>query len=305
MPSSRYAVFVDAGYLLAAGGWSTVGTWRRAEIVVTYQGLIEQLLHRAATALPTKELLRGYWYDAAPGRQASSEQLRVAELPDVKVRIGNLTSRGEQKGVDGLILGDLIELSGARAIDTAILVAGDGDLVEAVIQAQRQGVRVVLWGVSGTPQATVSPDLRREADRYEPLQPSELEPHFALRPPAREPVRFESDVTDELSGASPGVPAGGAPAPSASLSVDSPPVYVTVDTDEALAIGRDFGTRWRFRVSGPEIDRVRGDRPMVPGLVDAQLIRHALEALELARGTRLAPETLRDLRDGFWHVIIE
>ena len=39
----RFGVFVDAGYLLAAGGWATVGTWKRDESVVRLPDLVAWL----------------------------------------------------------------------------------------------------------------------------------------------------------------------------------------------------------------------------------------------------------------------
>jgi uncharacterized LabA/DUF88 family protein len=53
-------------------------------------------------------------------------------MPDVKIRLGYINGAGQQKGVDSLIVTDLIELARNQAISDAYLVSGDGDLRVAV-----------------------------------------------------------------------------------------------------------------------------------------------------------------------------
>jgi hypothetical protein len=235
----RYAIFVDAGYLLSGGGWATVASWRRGDLVVEYEDLIGFLCARAANACEGKELLRVYWYDAGPSRQPDEVQLRIGDLPDTKLRMGHLTSRGGQKGVDGLILADLMELARLRAIETAVLIAGDGDLLEAVTQAQRHGVRVLLWGVTDTPQPTVSPDLRREADRFEPLRAEELAMFFGARA-----------VTQPVAVPIP------AEAQKAVAATDALPVYAALSPEEACEFGRQI-RHWLAQPSCRERRRKR------------------------------------------------
>jgi hypothetical protein len=285
----RYAILVDAGYLLGAGGWATTGTPRRGDLAVDHANLVAMLTRRGVKACPGKELLRLYWYDAGPSRQPNADQLRIAELADTKLRMGHLTTRGEQKGVDGLILSDLMELARVGAIHTAVLVAGDGDLVEAVSQSQRAGVRVVLWGIVDTPQSTVSPDLRREADRYDPLTRGELDPFFS-----RIPIQPEVTEVTEVARTEARVP---------EPTSDSLPVYVALSPDDALSLGRDFARRWKLRITSSELERAVAQRPSVPSDADAQLIRFAIVESDLPGGTRLAAETLRELRDGFWEIV--
>jgi hypothetical protein len=74
-------------------------------------------------------MLRVYWYDGAPDAIPLSDHLAIAKLTNVKLRLGRLT-RGEQKGVDWLIIRDLMTLARERAIATALLVSGDEDLRE-------------------------------------------------------------------------------------------------------------------------------------------------------------------------------
>ncbi|MCX6520926.1 MAG: NYN domain-containing protein [Actinobacteria bacterium] len=276
----RFAVFVDAGYLLAAGGWAVTGSPRRSDSIARSTALVAWLQARSQAALPERELLRLYWYDAAPNRQATTDQLVIAELPDTKLRLGHLTSQGTQKGVDALLLSDLTTLSRERSIDTAILIAGDGDFAEAVNQSQQHGTRLLLWAID-TPQNTVSPVLRHEADRVELIGSAELVEYFTAAPP--KPVRVPEPVT---------------PRPAA--ATNDLPVYATLVTDEALRIGRAFADRWSAQVTDGDRSAVMAGEPRVPGEIDYRLIRFALEEANLSGDTRLAPDALRTIREGFW-----
>ena len=88
-----------------------------------------------------------YWYDAARDRVPTVEQRQIAALPHVKVRLGNLNSAGQQKGVDAQLREDLEVLARHRAVTDVVLIAGDEDMVPAVEAAQAYGVRVHVWGV--------------------------------------------------------------------------------------------------------------------------------------------------------------
>lgn len=86
-------------------------------------------------------------------------------MPDVKFRAGIVNSAGQQKGVDSLMVTDLIELARNNPIADAVLLSGDGDLRIAVQTAQSFGVRVHLVGIEPRPgYPSRSPDLFQEAD---------------------------------------------------------------------------------------------------------------------------------------------
>jgi hypothetical protein len=99
-------------------------------------------------------------------------------MPQVKLRLGNLNARGQQKGVDAQIRADMEALARHRAITDAVLVAGDEDMVPAVEAAQAYGVRVHLWGIEppyGTNQAE---RLVWESDTVEILDAAFVRPYF-------------------------------------------------------------------------------------------------------------------------------
>src|SRR6476620_3045370 len=175
---ARYAIMVDVGYIYAAAGELLFSSSSRREYRVDTDKLI-QALTRQADSQVRGELLRVYWYDAARDRVPTIDQRVIAQMPWVKLRLGNLNARGQQKGVDAQIRADMEALARHRAITDAILVAGDEDMVPAVEAAQTFGVRIHLWGVEppyGTNQAE---RLVWESDTVEELCADFLRPYFS------------------------------------------------------------------------------------------------------------------------------
>src|SRR5437667_5049505 len=175
---ARYAVIVDVGYIYAAAGELLFNTSSRREFRVDADKLIGALT-RHADGLVRGELLRVYWYDAARDRVPTIDQRVIAQMAWVKLRLGNLNARGQQKGVDAQIRADMEALARHRAVTDAVLVAGDEDMVPAVEAAQAYGVRVHLWGIEppyGTNQAE---RLVWESDTVEVLDRPFLKPYFS------------------------------------------------------------------------------------------------------------------------------
>jgi len=161
----RVAVLVDAGYFFAAGSAliSTSGKQRREAIVFDENAAIDALRSMAKT-LAGLPLLRIYWYDGASRRTGpTAEHVRLAHCNDIKVRLGFLNAKGQQKGVDSLIVTDLVELARNRAVSDVVLMSGDEDVRIGVQLAQSFGVRVHLLGIEPS-TGTQSADLRQEAD---------------------------------------------------------------------------------------------------------------------------------------------
>src|SRR5579862_758541 len=195
---ARYAVMVDVGYIYAAAGELLFGTSSRRDFRVDAVGLISSIT-KHADELFRGELLRVYWYDAARDRVPTIDQRVVAQMARVKLRLGNLNARGQQKGVDAQIRADMEALARHRAITDAILVAGDEDMVPAVEAAQAYGVRVHLWGVEppyGTNQAE---RLVWESDTVEVLDAGFMRPYFTATPA----VEAEAEETETAASAVP------------------------------------------------------------------------------------------------------
>lgn len=102
--------------------------------------------------------LRTYYYDCLPYQSdppTTEERERYSRkskwldrlllLPRFEVRLGRLSPRFEQKGVDILFSVDLVRMSWARQIDRAVLITGDSDFIPAVNAAKETGVIVELY----------------------------------------------------------------------------------------------------------------------------------------------------------------
>lgn len=186
----RVAIFVDAGYLFAQGSTVLSGGSKkpRTEVALSPKAVIEELIEFARGRAQSCGLLRIYWYDGTvAGSKPTSEQSLIANLDDVKLRLGFINSHGQQKGVDSLIVTDLIELSRLRAISDAILLAGDEDLRVGVQIAQNYGVRIHLLGIVPS-SGSQSKQLRWEADTTSEWDKLKVEKFLSLRTPASQPA---------------------------------------------------------------------------------------------------------------------
>lgn len=161
----RVAVFVDAGYLFAQGSVAISGQKEpRESIILDATAAVTNLKELAGSRAPSCELLRIYWYDGARfGSGLTTDHATLAHLDDVKLRLGFVNNHGQQKGVDSLIVTDLIELARLKSITDAILLSGDEDVRVGVQIAQNYGVRVHLIGIHPS-RGSQSRQLQQEAD---------------------------------------------------------------------------------------------------------------------------------------------
>ncbi|MFI0353746.1 NYN domain-containing protein [Actinomadura sp. 9N407] len=326
---ARYAVFVDAGYLYAASGALLLGCGSRREYRVAAEKLIKALTTHADDQL-VGELLRLYWFDAAPKRQPTVDQRVIANLPLVKLRLGNLNAQGQQKGVDAQLRADLEALARHRAITDAVLLAGDEDMLPAVEAAQRYGVRVHLWGVEPTHGSNQAEWLVWESDTVEVLPADFLRPYFTkakvlpvstTTTPVRDPVApartSVPSPSQVFAGRTPavkpapaaarpgGVPAGtGVPVPAATVTAPTNSHAAPLadgklgpDRDHMLEIGEHVAQKWLFERGRDNIrDLLPG--PILPPVIDKELLIEAEK--ELGGSLRPYQEARTWLRDGFW-----
>lgn len=159
------AVFVDAGYLFAAGSALIWGEKQpRHLLTLDLQNTLAALQSCATGVEPNARLLRIYWYDGiSVNRGPSPEQTALGQAPNIKLRLGFVNSQGQQKGVDSLIVTDLIDLARNNAISDALILAGDEDLRVGVQVAQTYGVRIHLLGITPS-RGNQSPTLLQESD---------------------------------------------------------------------------------------------------------------------------------------------
>lgn len=171
----RVAIFIDAGYFWGQLSQIVFGEPRnREDIQLKYEEMRESLLRQVEQQFPNFSLLRIYWYDALGMNDLPSRQHKhLGRLDDVKMRYGTRNTYGKQKGVDGLLMADLILLAQNKAITSAVIVSGDADLIPGVTTAQMLGVRVHRMEING--QDASSPALCEEVDRNSEWPLSEIE----------------------------------------------------------------------------------------------------------------------------------
>ncbi|HYW08003.1 MAG TPA: NYN domain-containing protein [Longimicrobium sp.] len=158
----RVAVFVDAGYLFAQGSKLLTGSKLTRGQLQLNEVAVTEALDSFARRVADQPLLRIYWYDGTSAGP-SAQHLALAYLDRVKLRLGMVNRSGQQKGVDSLIVTDMISLARNRAISDAVLLSGDEDMRVGVQQAQEFGVRVHLLGIAPA-RSNQSGFLVQEAD---------------------------------------------------------------------------------------------------------------------------------------------
>lgn len=261
---STHAIFVDAGYVYASAGLLVAGTEDRRAFDLDAEGLIDAFIDKARSIFADSRLLRVYWYDGARRRIHTPEQQVIAELPDVKVRLGNLNADNQQKGVDSLIRSDLESLARHRAISDAALVGGDEDLVPAVEAAQGYGARVHLWGIEGADGRNQAEPLLWEVDSRRTFDLDFCRPYVTRKPV----TTYENE---------------GTPPPS---------------RDEVRFVGAQIAANWLGERGRAELAGLLPGHPFLPGPVDQDLLMDAERLLQ--RSLRGHAVLRRALRDGFW-----
>jgi uncharacterized LabA/DUF88 family protein len=303
---SRYAIMIDVGYIYASAGELLFSATTRREYKVDADKLIQALADHAEEQV-RGELLRLYWYDAARDRVPTIHQRVIAQMPRVKLRLGNLNARGQQKGVDAQIRADMEALARHRAITDAVLVAGDEDMVPAVEAAQAYGVRVHLWGVEppyGTNQAE---RLVWESDTVQVLERSFIEPFFS-RPQVAESAAAPSGHQSRSGHPLPARPNPAAvfgdrhfPRPAAKPS--QPPVTVHTganlgpERERVEEAGEHVAHKW-IQTRGEDNIRDLLPGPILPPVIDKELLVDAEK--ELGLSLRSYQEAREWLRDAFW-----
>lgn len=267
---ATHAVFVDAGYVYAAAGRLVAGTEDRRAFELDAEAIIEAFIDKARALFPDSRLLRVYWYDGARRRIHTPEQERIAELPDVKVRLGNLNASRQQKGVDSLIRSDLENLARHRAISDAVLIGGDEDLVSAVEAAQGYGARVHLWGIEADTGRNQADPLLWEVDSQRTFDLDFCKPYITRR-------------------AAPAYGAGG----------DLPAGPGIVPTREDVHfVGARVAAQWLATRGRETLAELLPGHPYLPPAYDQELLVEAEGMLNIS--LRGHADLRRVLRDGFW-----
>jgi uncharacterized LabA/DUF88 family protein len=273
----KRCLFIDAGYLFKQGSKTLSGeALGRHEVSLDSASFVNELCDWIQLIYPDDIHFRTYWYDGAKQGIPTSSQLAVAELKYVKLRLGRINASGQQKGVDTLIVRDLMVLSQEHSIGRAVVLSGDDDLREGIEYAQDRGVSVSVAGIDSARGTSQSVELTREADE-KLLIPIELvKKHLSRIEPL---TKASTAVTTKAQGEESGL---------------------RLDLDRFIKCAQDFATRWINRADGVQIATLRNKRPSVPSDIDGELLRFVV------RGTNcgtIDPLTRKQLRMAFWEVV--
>lgn len=298
------ALFIDAGYLYGAGSdiLASKVLPRKRLSLVDPEGFIKRLLERVQSVWDGESLriLRAYWYDGAALGLPTAEQSAIGDLPKVKLRLGRI-SAGGQKGVDGLIILDLITLARNGAAGVAIILSGDEDLRETVAHAQSFGTTVVVVGFPPSGRQRQSVLLLREADHVVLLDAGDIADYLHVVEVAA-PSPSAGDVDAPAAG-------GDVEATTSMEEVLTPPVIEA--GERLLEVCEEIVGDQRFSTSSGLVMNAKGgyslsrhvDRVLIAKLVeltgtfpvDTELIRRARRLcvrLATGDGSKLSPGEL-------------
>lgn len=263
----RVAVFVDAGYLFAQGAALLTGQKRQRGDLTLDSAKVVEALSNFAEQTAGMPLLRIYWYDGT-SIGPTAQHITLAHKPAVKVRLGFVNRAGEQKGVDSLIITDMISLARNHAMTDAVLLSGDEDLRVGVQQAQEFGVRVHLLGIKPS-RGSQSLFLLQEADSCHEWAEGDVQAFLAHTPRESEPA-----------------PIAGPTKATTSLAPGEPPPYDSVAAESAKAVAAE---------SLPAVIAGYKTSAQIPREFDSKLLAKARKLV----GRDLEPKEKKDLRMRF------
>ncbi|SDS56598.1 NYN domain-containing protein [Microlunatus soli] len=314
----RCAIFVDAGFLLGAGGTRVSGTSLRSATTVEVGPLITAIVEQVAADCGL-DPLRIYWYDATPDAAFTPQHKQIALLPDVKVRLGRIGVSGSQKGVDLRLALDLIGVARNRAACTAYLLTGDDDLTEAIEAAQDLGMKVKLVGIEDADHRlgvmSVAEQLALQVDGLLRLPTSLISEHFhptrsaAPTPATVGPGAVSRPDPSVLARSHPITPAAGrtngnGQTPDGSGSTDTSAIAqrTTVVTAELLQaadeVGRIVAEKLFETTTEAQLEEIKSDEPVLPRHLDVVLLKDCASRIG-EPSTDLQP-IRRTLRSAFW-----
>ncbi|MFC6706170.1 NYN domain-containing protein [Flexivirga alba] len=324
MSQSYCALYVDAGYLLAAAATRITGTSLRAGIEVAHAELIEGLVRQVCedSGMP---LLRTQWYDAARFNSMTEQQKHISALPRVKLRLGRMAQDGTQKGVDLRLGLDIVNHARHGRVDRLYLVTGDDDLTEAVDEAQNLGAQVIVLAVpnaDGKPHG-VSTHLRQVADDVLLVDEAGLDSAIHRRERKATPPAAVAAPVSESSPAAVAARVAAASTPDLSKPYRTPheliystttgqPPIVSVrlhdqPDPEVIAEGIDIVCRkvidsWKRTATTEDIARMQAAKPSVPSDLDRALLLDLSARLD---NFYLDDTTRYKLRSRFWEILDE
>ncbi len=199
----------------------------------------------------------------------------------MKLRLGMINGMGQQKGVDSLIVTDLIELARNHAISEALLLSGDEDLRIGVTIAQTFGVCIHLIGIAPS-IGSQSPLLMQEADTTTEWDGEIIRRFLTTRSSV---IVAPTEIGAARSGATAPRPgdASAAPEPRGTLNAAIKDFVASLSPEDRAEIRHHWAT----------------DGIGLPPRIDAPLLKRCGRAV----GRRLDPSEARYMRDHFAQLV--
>lgn len=167
----RTLVYVDTSYLLASF-YNSWDSGARGQLEIDLRGVVRVLDEMISQQLG-QPIQRQFWYDGIPESGPHRYQRQLRSIDGVQLRAGQLIEWGDrrtQKGVDTLLVVDMVTAAFRSHASDIVLVSGDADMLPGVREAVKSGVRVHLYGFGWD---SMSSALRYESDTTTILDPRE------------------------------------------------------------------------------------------------------------------------------------
>jgi uncharacterized LabA/DUF88 family protein len=121
-----------------------------------------------------EKIVRSYFYTSEPHRAAAFETHGAICFDRIRVVLGTAVPLADgnykEKGVDALLVADLIYHAAARNCDSVTVVSTDVDFVHALRRVEDFGCSIALVSIC----ADAPPALRAACDRYETMSREHL-----------------------------------------------------------------------------------------------------------------------------------
>lgn len=236
----RSAVFVDAGYLFAAGSALLAGSKQPRHQIGINEGALLRAIKDFSRNQTGCDLLRIYWYDGVTAKGLTQDHQKIASCGDIKLRLGFINSAGQQKGVDSLIVTDLVELARNGAMCDAVLMAGDEDTRIGVQIAQSYGVRIHLLGIEPA-RSNQSKQLIQESDTISEWTREVVTSFLSVTPGLATSVKVESPASPvQITPHAVVVPAASAEAPAATAAQCAAEFAAALESADIYRIGEHW-----------------------------------------------------------------
>lgn len=158
----RCIIFIDGGNLFHSV--KRYNNQNNTNVKIDYTKLSQFL----TTETKSHSHLRTYYYTGVPVKLSNKQQGFITKLdllPNLAVKKKTLKIKNErlvEKGIDVMIVTDMLWCGFQKHCEHIILVSGDEDLTEAVSKLKDNGIRVTIAAFKNN----ASPQIIRNADSY-------------------------------------------------------------------------------------------------------------------------------------------